>query len=143
MDDPELVYDPLPSDTLSQFITDNLVMVATAKTGVEDWTPANFFLRNARGEWVGGLLGMIWGGWLHVKILWIAAPYRGKGHGSRLLAAAEALAIERGAVAATLDTHTFQAPDFYPKFGYREFGRLQDYPAGHAKIFFVKTLTGN
>jgi hypothetical protein len=39
-----------------------------------------------------------------------------------------------------LDTFSFQGPEFYPKFGYREFGRL-DYPPGHQRIFLKKQLT--
>jgi GNAT superfamily N-acetyltransferase len=140
MDDIELVYDPLPDPALTAFITDNLVGFVIAKTGVSDWQPVNLFLKNPRGEWVGGLLGQIWGGWLHVKILWVSGPYRGKGLGTRLLMAAESMARENGAFAATLDTHSFQAPDFYPRFGYQEFGRLEDYPPGHTKIFFAKRL---
>jgi hypothetical protein len=34
---------------------------------------------------------------------------------------------------------SFQAPEFYPKFGYREFGRL-DYPPDQQRIFFQKRL---
>ena len=38
-----------------------------------------------------------------------------------------------------LDTFSFQAPEFYPKFGYREFARL-DYPPDHQRIFLKKQL---
>ncbi len=38
---------------------------------------------------------------------------RGQGHGSRLMDAAEAFAAEKGASAATLETRTFGAHDFY------------------------------
>ena len=40
---------------------------------------------------------------------------------------AEALAVERGASAATLETHSFGAQNFYLKRGYTVFGRLDDY----------------
>ena len=54
--------------------------------------------------------------------------------------AAEDMAKEHGAFAATLETFTVQAPDFYAKRGYAVFGRLDDYPPGHAKLFLSKRL---
>jgi hypothetical protein len=35
----------------------------------------------------------------------------------------------------------FQPPDFYTKRGYGVFGRLDDYPPGHAKLFLYKRLS--
>lgn len=52
--------------------------------------------------------------------------------------AAEAMARERGAVGACLETFTSQAPEFYQKRGYTVFGRLDDYPPGNAKLFLSK-----
>ena len=40
---------------------------------------------------------------------------------------------------AWVDTFSFQAPGFYAKLGYREFGRL-DYPPDHQRIFLQKQL---
>ena len=48
------------------------------------------------------------------------------------------MAQERGAFGATLETHSFQAPEFYAKLGYSVFGRIDDYPPGHAKLFLSK-----
>ena len=143
MEDLELVFEPFPSDVLARFLIDNVNGVAHAKTGRSDWHPVGYFLRNARGEWLGGLTGHVWGGWLHVNFVWVAEMLRGQGHGSRLMDAAETFAIERGAFAATLETHSFQAPDFYAKRGYAVFGRLDDYPPGHAKLFLSKRLGGS
>ncbi|MGD0106714.1 MAG: GNAT family N-acetyltransferase [Rhodopila sp.] len=137
----ELIFDPLPSEALTRLLTDNLVSVSLARTGAADWHEVGFFLKNPRGEWLGGLIGTIWGGWLHVKFLWVAEAMRGQRHGTRLMDAAEAMAIERGAFAATLETATFQAPDFYAKRGYTVFGRLDDYPPGHVKLYLSKRLT--
>jgi ribosomal protein S18 acetylase RimI-like enzyme len=142
MDDVAIVFEPLPSDTLARFLADNVINTNIAKTGIATWHPVGFFLKNRRGEVLGGLTGDIWGGWLHVKFLWVSEAIRGQGHGSRLLDAAEAFAAERGAAAATLETHSFAAEGFYAKRGYAVFGRLDDYPPGHAKLFLSKRLAG-
>jgi GNAT superfamily N-acetyltransferase len=138
--DLELIFDPLPAEALSRFVSENVVNVNLARTGVADWHPVGFFLKNPRGEWLGGLTGHIWGGWLHVNFLWVSESQRGQRLGTRLMDAAEDMARDRGAVAACLETFTFQAPDFYKKRGYTEFGRLDDYPPGHAKTFLSKRL---
>jgi GNAT superfamily N-acetyltransferase len=89
---------------------------------------------------LGGLLGLIWGGWLHVAILWVADPVRGRGHGRDLLEAGESYARERGCIGVFLDTFSFQARPFYERHGYRVFGTLADFPPGHESYFLSKRL---
>jgi ribosomal protein S18 acetylase RimI-like enzyme len=137
---PEIVFDPLPGEALSRLVSENVVSANVARTGVSDWHPVGFFLKSPRGEWLGGLTGYIWGGWLHVNFLWVSEALRGQRHGTRLMDAAEEMARERGAVGATLETFTSQAPGFYNKRGYSIFGRLDNYPPGHAKLFLSKRL---
>jgi GNAT superfamily N-acetyltransferase len=137
----ELVFDPLPPDALSRFVTESLAAYNVAATGDSSWHPVGFFLKSARGEWLGGLMGEIWGGWLHVKFLWVDSAARGHGNGTRLLQAAEEYAVERGCFAAMLETHSFQARPFYEKCGYQVFATLEDWPPGHAKFFLRKQLT--
>ncbi len=134
----DVVFEPLPGTALTRLISDNLISVNFARTGAVDQHPVGFFLKSRRGEWLGGLTGYIWGGWLHVNFLWVSETLRGLRHGTRLMDAAEAMAEERGAFGATLETFTFQAPGFYAKRGYTVFGRLDDYPPGHAKLFLSK-----
>jgi GNAT superfamily N-acetyltransferase len=136
----EIVFDPLPGDALTRFVTESLASYNIAATAQESWYPVGFFLRTARGEWLGGLLGNIWGGWLHVTHLWVAAPARSRGNGTRLLRAAEEYAIERGCFAATLETASFEARPFYEKLGYQVFAALEDYPPGHTKYYLRKQL---
>jgi len=140
MQEPEIVFDPLPPDALSRFTTESLAAYNVAVTGESSWCPVGFFLKSSRGEWLGGLIGEIWGGWLHVRILWVDAAARSQGNGTRLLQAAEDYAVERGCFAATLETHSFQARPFYEKCGDEVFGTLEDYPPGHAKFFMGKRL---
>jgi len=140
MSDLQIVFDPLPSDALSSLVRDNVLSYGVARSGASDWHPVGFFLKSPRGEWLGGLIAYIWGGWLHVNFLWVSETLRGQGHGSRLMDAAEALARQRGASAATVETFTYQAPGFYAKRGYVVFGRLDEYPPGHAKLFLRKDL---
>jgi ribosomal protein S18 acetylase RimI-like enzyme len=136
----QLVFEPLPGEALTHFLSDHVINLNYARTGISDGHSVGYFLKNTRGEFLGGLTGYVWGNWLHVDFVWVTESLRGHGHGSRLMDAAEAFAVERGASAATLETHSFQAPEFYTKRGYEIFGQLDDYPPGHAKLFMRKRL---
>ena len=121
-------------------VRDRLDLYNMAATGVPDYYPVNLFVRSARGETLGGLLGGIWGGWLQIRILWVDAAVRGQDWGTRLMDEAEAYARERGAHSVELDTHSFQARPFYEQRGYEVFGVLDDYPKDHKKFFLRKKL---
>jgi N-acetylglutamate synthase-like GNAT family acetyltransferase len=91
-------------------------------------------------EIVGGLTGWTWAGWCYVELLWIEEKYRGSGHGAALLRKAESEARKRGVRHMYLDTFSFQAPAFYKKRGFKQFGKLKDFPKGHDRIWLKKAL---
>lgn len=95
---------------------------------------------NADGEVVGGLWGRT--GWDHlfVELFYLPEEFRGRGIGRRIIEIAEAEAVRRGCGWSWLDTYDFQAPEFYEKLGYRQFGEMPDHPQGHRRIFFRKWL---
>jgi len=89
---------------------------------------------------LGGLIGATYFGWLFIQYFWIDEQYRGKGFGKQLLDAAENEARRRGARNVFLDTLSLQAPEFYKKYGYREYGRLDAFPVGHYRSWMTKAL---
>ncbi len=97
------------------------------------------FVRDDGGTIRAGLVGYCYAGWLFVNLLWVEDGLRRRGIGSGLLAAAERHGREFGCHSAWLDTFSFQGPDFYPRFGYREFARME-IPPEHVRIFFRKSL---
>ena len=96
--------------------------------------------RSDAGSVAGGLKGTSEYSWLFVAWLWIRAENRKQGLGEKLLAKAEAAARERGCIGVYLDSFTFQAPDFYKRLGYEEFGRIEDFPPGHSRVWPKKRL---
>jgi GNAT superfamily N-acetyltransferase len=99
-----------------------------------------FVLENADGDVLGGVIGVTFWNWLFINLMWLPENLRGMGYGQKLLEMAEEKGRERGAKFAYLDTFSFQAPGFYEKFGYREFGKLEDFPPGHTRYFMMKDL---
>jgi ribosomal protein S18 acetylase RimI-like enzyme len=124
----------------AQLVRDRLALFNVSVTGLSAYYPVNLFVKSSRGETMGGLLGEIWGGWLHIAHLWVDEAVRGRGWASRLMDQAEAYAVERHCHAVSLDTHSFQARPFYQKRGYEVFAELDDYPKGHKKFFLKKKL---
>lgn len=103
------------------------------------WDLQEFALRALRdGALVGTLIGSTNISWLHVSLLAVSPAVRKGGVGGALLRRAEDIGRQRGCIGAWLDTYDFQAPDFYPRFGYAEVGRIEDMPPGHRRYFFSK-----
>ena len=133
-------FEPFPNEAARQFVINGVDNYNIATTGEAAYYPANFFLRDPRGEVLGGLLGQIWGKWLHVAYLWVAEMARRAGHGRMLIERAEQYAVERGCVGVHVSTFSFQAPAFYEKLGYEVFGVLEGMPPGHSHFYLKKRL---
>jgi len=105
-----------------------------------DFVRVDVLLKDDSGQTVGGLWGRTSFGWLFVELLFVPEVLRGRRYGVRLLETAENAAIARNCHAVWLDTYDFQAAPFYERLGYREFGRLEDYPREHTRRFLHKDL---
>jgi GNAT superfamily N-acetyltransferase len=93
-------------------------------------------------ELVGGACGRtvdVWR-WLTVDLMWVDDVLRGRGLGRALLGRLEEEARLRGCDWSKLNTWDFQAPDFYTRCGYVEYGREVDYPPGHTNFLLRKDL---
>ena len=133
-------FEPFIDEGARQFIVNGVDYYNIGATGLPDYFPANFVLRGEHGDVLGGVLGQIWGHWLQLTYLWVAQAARGAGYGTRLMENAEAYARSRGAVGATVETHSFQARPFYERLGYEVFSALDGYPPGHVKFFLRKAF---
>lgn len=129
-----------PSEADADRIGELLSEHSLAKGVVWDQEPLHILLRDG-GKIVGGLIGKTVCGWLHIGRLAVSSDLRGQGYGRRLMQEAERIALERGCHSAWLDTHSFQAPGFYERLGYSQFGMLEDHPIGERRYFFAKRLS--
>lgn len=91
-------------------------------------------------EILGGLYAKISYQWLYVELLSVPEQARGQGVGTRLMHMAEELAREKDCTGIWLGTFDFQAPQFYKKLGFTQYGQIDDYPPGHRQHFFQKRL---
>ena len=109
---------------------------------IEDKNPKDLgvYMKDEKGEMLAGLIGNTHGNWLTVKFLWVSEKLRGQSIGSQVLRKAEETAKERGCKYAFLDTFSFQAPEFYKKYGYKEQFTLEEYPVKGKRYYFAKTL---
>jgi GNAT superfamily N-acetyltransferase len=133
---PALVLDEVTQSAQDPFAALNAIL---NEYNIEHVGPANhvplwLFARDPEGKVQAGLRGQTYWSWCTIDVLAVAQPYRRQGIGSRLLAKAEEIARSRGCVGIRLDTTSFQAPSFYQRNGYAEFGRIEDYPPGHSRV---------
>ncbi|MDN5381790.1 N-acetyltransferase [Streptomyces sp. LB8] len=117
------------------------VIAALRGTPAAHETPLHLWALHDSGALAGGLVGHTWARWLHVTHLWVDAPHRGAGLGSRLLRQAERFARDqRDCTAARLETWDFQAPGFYRRHGYEVVCAIPDYPPGITEYTLTKRL---
>jgi GNAT superfamily N-acetyltransferase len=89
---------------------------------------------------IGGATGRSRGPTAFLELLWIDDSHKGKGSGTKLLAAFEDQCRRFGATQIYLDTYSFQAKPFYEKQGYRELGRIEGYFDGVDRYWMIKAL---
>lgn len=136
----ELTIETQPTPEAIRYLEDRLYEFNVQATAIDDGDYLAIFERDADGRISAGLCGTTWGGCLEIRQLWVDVPLRGKGMGSRMLAAAEAEARLRGCEQILLSTFSFQAPDFYARFGFEVQSVVTDYPRGHRSLQLLKQL---
>ena len=141
------VLPPLSFDDVTQPGADPFAVLNALlnEYNIEQVGPANhvplwLFARDPAGKVQGGVRGQTYWSWCTIDVLSVAESYRRQGIGSRLLAKTEEIARARDCIGIRLDTTSFQAPAFYHRHGYTEFGRIEDYPPGHTRHWLMKRL---
>jgi ribosomal protein S18 acetylase RimI-like enzyme len=130
--------DPDPRDV--EFLDDQINRYNIAVTGIDDWRALAIFVRDEVGAIVAGISGGTWAGYLEIKSLWVREDRRGQGHGRRLLLAAEREALARGCDRVLLDTHDFQAIEFYKRLDYTVFGEFDGIGGRYTRYYLRKRL---
>ena len=78
---------------------------------------------------------------LLIDLVSVPESMRGQSIGERLMRMAEEVAQKKNCTGIWLETFSFQAPGFYQKLGYSEFGRLAAYPPGRTRLYYQKSLS--
>ncbi len=139
--DDQIVIDSNPDPQDVQFLDERITEYNFETTGITDGKLVSCFIRDEKGEIRAGIYGWTWGETCEIRDLWVHKDWRGQGLGTKLLLAVEVEARARGCKQMVLDTHTFQAPEFYKRFGYEVAGAIDDYPKGYQHIFMRKVLS--
>jgi GNAT superfamily N-acetyltransferase len=139
--DPILTLTDQPTDTDEAVIQGGLADYNELKTGYRDWRPLAALLRDPEtGDTLGGMIGRTSYGLLFIDLVYLPQIMRGQDIGSRLLQKMEQEGARRGCKSGFLYTVTYQAPGFYERNGWIEFGRIACDPPGAARVFMTKTL---
>lgn len=129
-----------PAEVDWNFVKEQIDTFNIRTTGYDDYRPIAIFARDETGAIIAGLAAFTWGGTLRIEFVWVHEKWRKHGYGKRLVEAAEQEAIARGCQQAVVDTHSFQAPDFYSKLGYTLCGVMENNPVGYQQLVFQKRL---
>ncbi len=142
MNPPKVIVNADPPKAWFEIVSRGLDRHNTAATRIVEFYPVAFVIRDDGNHVRGGLLGSLWGQWLHVGSLWVDRALRERGLGVELMAAAEAYARAKGCVASFLQTASYEARPFYEKLGYRAYAALNDHPIkGHDRFHLSKRYT--
>ena len=129
-----------PAEIDWQLLENNISSFNIQVTGYDDYRPLASFIRDTEEVIIAGIAAFTWGGTLRILYLWVHENWRRQGYGKQLLAATEREARTRGCTQAVVDTHSFQAPAFYPECGYTICGVIEDNPVGYQQFIFQKLL---
>jgi ribosomal protein S18 acetylase RimI-like enzyme len=143
MSDEPVDFDSEDSDALQAFLAERVYEFNAQTLGRFDGNLLGAAIRGPTGEIMAAISGHTWAGCCQVNYLWVRAEHRGRGLGRRLLFAAEEEAKRRDCANLIVSSHSFQAPGFYERVGYKRHAVVLDHPVGHSNIFYIKALSAN
>ncbi len=136
----KLSYEENPSQEDVAILIQGVVKNAQLKKGLDSLDFFSFFIRDENNRVIGGCLGgMLYGG-LHIDSLWVNESHRNNGWGTKLVEAALNYGREKNCQFATVNTMDWEALDFYKKLNFEiEFKRI-GYEKNSALYFLRKFL---
>jgi ribosomal protein S18 acetylase RimI-like enzyme len=120
-------------------LEDHLYEFNSNATGHHDAALLGFQLM-LDGEMVGAIAGFTWAGFCELRQFWIDERFRNAGHGTALLNKAIEEARTRNCSHIYLATYSFQAPDFYKRFGFEIVAVIKDRPPGRSDFIMRLAL---
>jgi N-acetylglutamate synthase-like GNAT family acetyltransferase len=131
-----------PDEETQKFLWGKLRQYSLSKLNRPDHEASEFFslVLKENGKIVAGALCYYYFKGLNLQLLWVDESKRGNQLGAKILARVEEEALKLGARLVFLYSFGFQAPKFYLKFGYKQFGIIEDYPEGYNCYFLSKKL---
>lgn len=130
-----------PRDVDNGVISDGLNGFNRDFVGQDNYLPISIFVRDEKWQVIGGAICNTYWNVFSINLLWLPDAARHQGLGSRIMELAEEAARKHRCEFMTVDTMSFQAPDFYPRHGFVLWGTLPGYPEGAKRFFFHKPLT--
>lgn len=137
---PVTLLDEAECQSLDSFLVERIHEFNAQATGHFDGRLLGGKILDGDGAVIAGFSGHTWGGCCVLDHVWVDEKQRGRGLGTSLLDAAEAEARQRRCSRVVLLTHSFQAPGFYEARGYERKYVIEERPAGHSDIVYVKLL---
>lgn len=142
MVEPALFLTDIADDEAHRIVDEELAGHGVEQAGYWDARPLYVLARDPSNERIlGGMIGRTSLGLLFIELVFLPPELRNRGTGTRMLYMAEEEAVRRGCRAGVLYTISFQAPAFYERHGWREFGRIPCHPTGTSRIFMTKDLS--
>lgn len=96
--------------------------------------------KKENGKLIGGLSARYYWDMIYLDEFYIDATYRKSGLGSDMLKTLIGIGQDKMAKYICLETFSFQARQFYEKFGFEVIGEIKDYPPGESMFTMRKNL---
>jgi len=134
------IISKVPTQEEIQFLDDMIYEHNATNTNKNNGKLFSKLIYDSENNIIAGITGWTWASACEITLFWVKHDYRKKGYGQILLKAAEAEAKKEKCKTIFLRTYSFQAPQFYQKFGYKVEHEIKDFPNGHSSICLIKRL---
>lgn len=124
----------------SNYIRNKLIEFSSQQVPNGRFEEINLIVKNDTEEIIAGLNSAICWNWMGIDILWVHEDYRKQGFGKRLLEEAEKISREKNCSFIQLNTFSFQAPEFYKKYGYKIIAVIENAPYDNRHYYLIKEL---